>query len=311
MAFTARDLVEAIRAHHAAPTAATRARLDRLAVRPLPVSSGNNNTLFAAELDGQPCCAKLYRVDDRQRGRREWTALAFLRQRGLDLVPGPIHFDDAEDPAVGVMELVPGVPLLEVPVDRSHLRAEAEALRACYGATRDAADYPFESLGSAAPIVGRVRATIALAAAEDPAFAGTVAPFVARWRDAGDGELLEAAPAPAFIQGDRNPANSLWHDGRMRLVDWEYAGRGDPIFELADNVESIRRRAVPDADWAWFVSLFDLDAAQRERFEAGRRTASLFWLLTLWDRTRTGRPVDHGPERQLARVRTVFGRPLA
>ena len=49
-------------------------------------------------------------------------------------------------------------------------------------------------------------------------------------------EILDTAPDPSstcFIHGDAFPENFI-HDGqRVWLIDWEYAGRGDPAIDLA------------------------------------------------------------------------------
>lgn len=57
---------------------------------------------------------------------------------------------------------------------------------------------------------------------------------VSRCRDF-DG-TLEAAPflrVTCFIHGDAFPENFVYDGSRMWLIDWEYAGRGDPAVDLA------------------------------------------------------------------------------
>jgi Ser/Thr protein kinase RdoA (MazF antagonist) len=44
---------------------------------------------------------------------------------------------------------------------------------------------------------------------------------------------------PVFAQCDPNLANHLWDGERVRLVDFEAAGRGDEATELADFVEHL------------------------------------------------------------------------
>jgi thiamine kinase-like enzyme len=55
-------------------------------------------------------------------------------------------------------------------------------------------------------------------------------------------ELLEDARSlprrigpflPALCHNDLLPANLIWSDGRLWLIDWEYAGMGHPLFDLA------------------------------------------------------------------------------
>jgi len=56
-------------------------------------------------------------------------------------------------------------------------------------------------------------------------------------------ELLEDARSlvrrigpflPALCHNDLLPANLIWSDGRVWLIDWEYAGMGHPLFDLAN-----------------------------------------------------------------------------
>jgi len=61
-------------------------------------------------------------------------------------------------------------------------------------------------------------------------------------RPEGIDELLEDARnlsqrigpfLPALCHNDLLPANLIWSDGRLWLIDWEYAGMGHPLFDLA------------------------------------------------------------------------------
>ncbi len=60
---------------------------------------------------------------------------------------------------------------------------------------------------------------------------------------AGIDELLEDAGSlsrrigpflPALCHNDLLPANWIWSEGRLWLIDWEYAGMGHPLFDLAN-----------------------------------------------------------------------------
>lgn len=71
---------------------------------------------------------------------------------------------------------------------------------------------------------------------------------------------------------DPNLANYLWDGHRIRIVDFEDAGRSDPEFELADLVEHLAARRT---DWTGFLAMFDHDS---DRLLDARRLFAIFWL---------------------------------
>ncbi|MER7275394.1 phosphotransferase [Dactylosporangium sp. NPDC000244] len=96
---------------------------------------------------------------------------------------------------------------------------------------------------------------------------------------------LRLGPAGNTVLGhaDPNLANYLWDGRRIRIVDFEDAGRSDREFELADLVEHLSAR---HADWTEFLTMFDLDG---DRLLNARRLYAIFWLHTL----RPGGPAEH------------------
>ncbi|WP_433050853.1 hypothetical protein [Dactylosporangium sp. CS-033363] len=95
---------------------------------------------------------------------------------------------------------------------------------------------------------------------------------------------LRLGPARTTVlgHGDPNLANYLWDGQRIRIVDFEDAGRSDPEFEMADLVEHVGARG---ADWAGFLARFDLDG---DRLLDARRLFATFWLHLL----RPGGPAE-------------------
>jgi hypothetical protein len=65
------------------------------------------------------------------------------------------------------------------------------------------------------------------------------------------------ARPPPTVLGHAHPnlANYLWDEHRIRIVDFEDAGRSDSEFELADLVEHLAARFT---DWTPFLTIFDL-----------------------------------------------------
>ncbi|GAA1543431.1 phosphotransferase [Kribbella lupini] len=83
--------------------------------------------------------------------------------------------------------------------------------------------------------------------------------------------------------GDPNLANYLWDGERVRIIDFEDAGRADLAVELANLVEHLASRG---ADWSGFLAQYQVDA---ERLLSARRLYAAFWLTLI----RPGGPSAH------------------
>jgi thiamine kinase-like enzyme len=104
----------------------------------------------------------------------------------------------------------------------------------------------------------------------------------------GWGKFVAAANAPIdrasvplrLCRADTNLANAIWGtDGRVRWVDWEYTGWGDPALELAET--------------RWHASMTGLTAEQhtwlRQNYAPPPGDANLQKRLAVWDRLITTR----------------------
>ncbi|MBN1285887.1 MAG: phosphotransferase [Anaerolineae bacterium] len=267
--FTA--LTGAVRRYHYDSAALTPGDLALLEAAELrPVEGGLNNVVYAFQCDGQRCCVKLYKVDERCRAEREWRALTLLTGQGYAHHPQPYYYDPAAHPPAVVMAFVEGYHLGRRSLSRAQLAALAGALRAMHAIT------PASSGAALWPIAGNVSMILARLRsypADAPAAAG-----VKRWLDGPDPPLL-AQPAPeVFSRGDPNLANCLWDGAHIRIVDYENSGWGDRALDLAEIVEHVQSRGTPDDAWRWFVEQFDLSEAGQRRFAAARRMACLHWL---------------------------------
>ena len=205
---------------------------------------------------------------------REWTVLRRVFVRCPDLVPEPLDADLDADPPFVTMSVLPGSPLTGV-VDVEQQAALAEALRRLWSVP--AVDLPARRHHPAeihALMTGR------MADLDLPGSAGEATraarSFLAR---------LRLGPAASTVLGhtDPNLANYLWDGHRIRIVDFEDAGRSDPEFELADLVEHLASR---HTDWTAFLATFDLDP---DRLLDARRLFAIFWLHML----RPGGPAEH------------------
>ncbi|GAB2606777.1 phosphotransferase [Kribbella endophytica] len=87
-------------------------------------------------------------------------------------------------------------------------------------------------------------------------------------------ELVE--PRDVVIgHGDPNLANYLWDGKRVRIIDFEDAGRSDLAIELANLVEHLASRGT---DWSGFLGKYTVDA---ERLLNARRLFAAFWLTLI------------------------------
>lgn len=276
------SILETLRAAHQPPTT-------EIVVPPVPglrrLTGGLNNFVYAYAHGREQLVIKLYRVDDRRRADREWTALQLLAGRHPAIVPTPLWFDaHPELPAIG-MSFVPGNPLHRARVDVAALRTLGAVLRDLHALAPDTFPYPYPRIGAALECVRRIEHWAAhLDATPDRELFEVVQPLAASWLQTDDRAILEA-PAPAvFGRGDPNLANCLWDGDRLRLIDWEYAGWSDVAFELADLVEHINARVIPDDVLLAFSSQFIAPGSElSQRYAAAQRTCALLWLVILWN----------------------------
>ncbi|GIG61437.1 hypothetical protein Lfu02_58090 [Longispora fulva] len=232
---------------------------------------------------------KRYVSWSRDEHRREWGVLTRVHAHTTDLAPRPVAADLDADPPTVTMSLLPGRPL-SGSLSPAQLDGLAAALRTLWSVP--CADLPARRDEPDA-FVGMVAARLA----EAPRPTGSAGEAYDAARD----WLRHAAfgPGRTTVLGgaDPNLANYLWDGERVRIVDFEDAGRSDPEIELADLVEHLRARAT---DWTAFLAGFDLDP---DRLLAGRRLFAAFWLHLLLP---GGRAEARNPpgtlDRQAARV---------
>ncbi|GAB2685873.1 phosphotransferase family protein [Kribbella swartbergensis] len=189
---------------------------------------------------------------------REWAALQLLARHSPDLAPEPL--DRVLSPPSITMTVVTGVPLGGALDDR-RLDALAHALRELWSIPPDglpAVDLP--------ALVGRVRSGLGVLR-DRPGVIGSAA---RAWLDTSV-ELIDVRD-PVVAHGDPNLENYLWDGTRIRIVDFEDAGRGDRAVELANLVEHLSGRRT---DWTGFADRFAVDP---DRFHAARCLWAAFWL---------------------------------
>ncbi|MEU4227511.1 LLM class flavin-dependent oxidoreductase [Nonomuraea sp. NPDC026600] len=197
---------------------------------------------------------KRYRSTDHGQPEREWRALELLNQYAPGLAPAPLTADLAADPPTVVMSRHGGASVHE-PI-RGHLAgALAEAVTRVQQAVPQPvlerlparAGHPVEHLqqvrawSATAPSDGDPASTLTLTPASTTASADAVADALreaANWVEQPRlAELLARLGTAVFGTGDANLANYLWDGTDVRVIDFEYSGRSDRAFEVAEVIE--------------------------------------------------------------------------
>ncbi|WP_329431174.1 aminoglycoside phosphotransferase family protein (plasmid) [Streptosporangium sp. NBC_01495] len=233
---------------------------------------------------------KQYRSWDKGQPEREWRALQLLATYAPGLAPAPLRANlDADAPTAVptvVMSRLPGAPLGQEPVTPQQLAAMATAITTLQSAipAQVLAELP-PRLGDPTSMLTEVRTWYASGPelGADPLVAKAFASG-ADWLFDNSLEALAHAPVGAVLgSGDGNLGNIIWDADmrRVRLVDYEYSGRSDRAYELAEIAEHISMWVRGAVDPSSLLELFDLSAAEQRRLKEFRRLFAFFWFLML------------------------------
>ncbi|HEY1619236.1 MAG TPA: aminoglycoside phosphotransferase family protein [Streptosporangiaceae bacterium] len=218
--------------------------------------------------------------------QREWQALTLIERYAPGLAPAPVRLDlDGPEPSVTMSRLA-GTPLRGIRVSAAQRTAMAGALTALHAAIPpgELARLPLR-LGHQ-----RLEAGSLLAWAGAPPPGRVPGPLITQAIRAGLDWLARSGLAagageldvpPVLGQGDGNLENFLWDGTRVRVVDFEYSGRSDRAFELADVTEHVSCWVDTEFDAAAFLDCFDLSPAETARLRECRRLFALCWLKLL------------------------------
>jgi Ser/Thr protein kinase RdoA (MazF antagonist) len=228
------------------------------------LNGGRNNPLYACEVAGESVCVKLHRPN-RQRARREWDALGLLAARGVGVAPQPLCYDPDDQPAMA-LSLLPGTGLGGASLTVAQVEALARANRQVHAVTPSPRD------GSLLPVrltdVGmlhQVRQFLSRLDDDATPLRKELAGAWAMW-DSGPDPLVITLSAPVVLgQGDPNLTNCLWDGDQLRLVDFEYGGWSNRVYELALLVEHVQSRATPDERWRALIDSSGLSASEQRR----------------------------------------------
>jgi aminoglycoside phosphotransferase (APT) family kinase protein len=297
VAAEANDLVTRIRGAHEIGPAAVASAVRDLGLEPMD-GARNNHVYRQLNADGPPRCVKIYKVDDRRRLEREWNALTLLAGHGVTRVPRPLWCADHPHLPIMCMSLLPGAPVADL-VD------PAPALAALPDLVRQIHQVPLsvfrqmERIDSATHYVNRIMRVWPeqlLRHAQDD-LTREMRDLLRWWRGTDDADLTcEWAPR-VLSRGDSNLLNWLWDGHRIGVVDFEFSGYADRVFDAADLIEHISARPIDDAAWEPLLADLDLTSRERRRYLAARRTCAMRWLAVLW-KHRKDRPDDFARQRE-------------
>jgi thiamine kinase-like enzyme len=215
------------------------------------VKGGYNNALFRVQVDGACYACKLCVPDIRQRAAREYSLLQLLFHAGLDLAPKPIYIDESGDLVpfpVLVYNWLPGDPLTP-PLARKHLSAFLSSYQLLHSLQPDRVEAQVKDawfhwfawepyLAELEAWTNGYGAWLAHTDSDGPDLRKRLARLVQQCSEAVmliDTPCTRDVVALRLCRVDQNLANAVWGpDDRLRWVDWEYCGWGDPAMDLAE-----------------------------------------------------------------------------
>lgn len=297
------------------------------------IRGGANNALYRVDLDGQSFVCKLCVDDERRRAAREYGALDLLRHAGLDIAPQPLWLDESRRlfpyPAVAYVWLR-GEPIYP-PLTAGQLAALLATVQSSHSLrVREFPDHRLRAawfhwfefgvyLAEMTDFIDDYGPWLVTSDPDGPALLDRLTQAVfacGRIVVKTDVSLRHDRVSLRLCRVDPNLANAIWcDDGRLRWVDWEYSGWGDPALDLADLRWHAALEDLTDEQHAWLRENYrrpDDDPAFDARLRVWDCILAARWplliLRLLWsqhngpDRVRLTQPVT---DRRDVRARMV------
>jgi aminoglycoside phosphotransferase (APT) family kinase protein len=265
-----------------------------------PIAGGRNNLLYRATGSFGDLAVKFTLRDARDRAGREYGALLALQAAGLDLAPAPVLLDRKRYPLpVVVQTWLAGEVSAVTPATDAEWHSLIEHFVRIHTVARRGATVRLPAtvldVCSAADGLRAVRGQLARLprTAQPAALQALVRKLEAtrfpRW----------SRPAVALCRGDSNISNFVRRPGGWASVDWEYAGWGDPAFDVADLSAHAAYADVPRERWDWVFDQYCAMAgspAAIERIRVYGRIMAVWWVARI---VRYQVEVPQGQDRRL------------
>ncbi|MEV0232282.1 phosphotransferase [Nonomuraea sp. NPDC050786] len=229
---------------------------------------------------------KRYRVRRYDEPEREWRALRLLDEHEPGLAPAPVAAELTADPPTVVMSRLDGAAV-SGEIAGKLVDALAEAVTGVQRAipARELERMPARA-GHPVELLRLVREQAA-AVEPDPLRAEALRAARAWVARPALEQVLAQPGTPVFGTGDGNIANYLWDGTKVRVIDFEYSGRSDRAFELAEVSEHIAVWENDPAGMTAVLERLELTAEESARLTECRRLIALFWLLRVREEIRS------------------------
>ncbi len=301
-------------------------------VTPLP--GGRNNQVWKVECGGSRFLLKRYfwsKDDSRDRLGQEWAFLSYLRSIGCAAAPAPLAISSAERSAL--LEFIDGNPVPDVTL--SDIESAADFFLRINAGRDRAGSLPLVSEGCLSleehleVVSGRVNRLEAITP-DDPDHAAAVdfvkTVLVPLWcriekriRSCADRELANVLPVQerCLSPSDFGFHNALREPGgRLRFLDFEYAGWDDPaktIIDFCNQPDRILPDDLAQAFRSRVVTVVSERPSLLRRLDLLEPLYQLKWACICLNGFLPGRGFsdsrpDRSPEAHLQRARVMAGR---
>jgi aminoglycoside phosphotransferase (APT) family kinase protein len=222
-----------------------------------PVRGGWNNLLYRVTGAGVDLAVKFTPRDARDRADREFGAWQALHDAGLPLAPEPVWLDrDRYELPVVVGTWLAGQVRADLPTLDRDWEKLVQHIAALHTVTpaNSAAHLPAAVLNANSADQGRRLVLQEVSRIPGQARPDSLLALIRRFESTHLPPLRSTRTALCRV--DHNLLNFVRRPGPWVSVDWEYAGWGDPAFDVAGLLAHAAYWQAPLERWVWFVRAY-------------------------------------------------------